>query len=161
MDRGVWGATVHGDARVGHNLVTTPPPPNWENFCDLSSRKNQYQSWSLFLLPLPLPPTPRLKHRYCHVVLEVSLGAFQQRRVGVPAFPHQLLCVCSVMSDSETPGCSVHGIFQTRILEWVSFLLQGSFLTQGLNLCLLHWRVDSLPLSHWGSPSLKSLLTWQ
>ena len=26
-DRGVWWATVHGVARVGHNLATKPPPP--------------------------------------------------------------------------------------------------------------------------------------
>ena len=32
------------------------------------------------------------------------------------------------------------------------FLLQGIFLTQGLNLCLLHWQADFLPLSHQGSP---------
>ena len=35
------------------------------------------------------------------------------------------------------------------------FLLQGFFLTQGLNLhllCLLPWQVDPLPLSHLGSP---------
>ena len=32
------------------------------------------------------------------------------------------------------------------------FLLQGIFPTQGLNPCLLHWQVDSLPLSHQGSP---------
>ena len=35
------------------------------------------------------------------------------------------------------------------------FLLQGIFLTQGLNLCLLcllHWQVDSLPLCHLGRP---------
>ena len=35
------------------------------------------------------------------------------------------------------------------------FLLQGIFLTQGLNPCLLwliHWQVDSLPLCHQGSP---------
>ena len=30
------------------------------------------------------------------------------------------------------------------------FLLQGIFLTQGLNLGLLHQQVDSLPLSHLG-----------
>ena len=28
------------------------------------------------------------------------------------------------------------------------FLLQGIFLTQGLDLCLLRWQVDSLPLRH-------------
>ena len=27
MDRGAWKATVHGVARVGHNLVTKLPPP--------------------------------------------------------------------------------------------------------------------------------------
>ena len=34
-------------------------------------------------------------------------------------------------------------------------LLQGIFVTQGSNpstLCLLHWQVDSLPLSHLGTP---------
>ena len=34
------------------------------------------------------------------------------------------------------------------------FLLQRIFPTQGLNPCLLHWRVDSLPLSHQGSPEV-------
>ena len=34
------------------------------------------------------------------------------------------------------------------------FLLQGIFPTQGSNLCLLHWQVDSLPLSHLGSLNL-------
>ena len=45
------------------------------------------------------------------------------------------------------------------------FLLQWIFLTQGLDLCLC-WLVDSLPLSHQGSPHiywysyLKVLITW-
>ena len=26
MVRGVWWATVHGDTRIGHDLVTDPPP---------------------------------------------------------------------------------------------------------------------------------------
>ena len=29
MDRGVWWATVHGVTRVGHELVTKPPPLNY------------------------------------------------------------------------------------------------------------------------------------
>ena len=29
MDRGVWWATVHGAAKVEHDLVTKPPPPPW------------------------------------------------------------------------------------------------------------------------------------
>ena len=66
------------------------------------------------------------------------------------------------MSDSLRP----HGLQPTRFLRpWDSpgkntrvgyhALLQGIFLTQGLNLhllCLLHWREDSLPLSHLGNP---------
>jgi len=35
------------------------------------------------------------------------------------------------------------------------FLLQGIFLTQGLNPYLLPWQVDTLVLSHQGSPSLR------
>ena len=40
------------------------------------------------------------------------------------------------------------------------FLLQGIFLTQGLNLnlsCVLIWQTESLPLSHHGSPIIMPL----
>ena len=53
--------------------------------------------------------------------------------------------------DCSPPGASVHGILQARILEWVvTFLLQGIFLTQGLNLgfqARFFWvlQADSLP----------------
>ena len=33
------------------------------------------------------------------------------------------------------------------------FLLRGIFATQGSNPCLVHWQVDSLPLSHLGGPT--------
>ena len=57
--------------------------------------------------------------------------------------------------NRSLPAFSVHGISQTRILEWVRFLLQGIFPTQGSNLlllCLLRWQEDFLPLSHQRSP---------
>ena len=38
------------------------------------------------------------------------------------------------------------------------FLLQSIFLTQGSNLRLLLWQVDSLPLSHLGGEDLKGLI---
>ena len=38
--------------------------------------------------------------------------------------------------------------FPNKILEWVAISLPRVFLTQGLNSSLLHWQVDSLPLSH-------------
>ena len=47
---------------------------------------------------------------------------------------------CNPM-DCGLAGSSVHGISQARMLEWVAVsFLQGLFLTQGLNLCLLHCR---------------------
>ena len=39
------------------------------------------------------------------------------------------------------------------------FLLQGIFLSQGLNLCLLQWQADSLLLSHQGCPLIMYLCT--
>ena len=75
----------------------------------------------------------------------------------------------SVMSYSSRPyglynppGSSVHGILQARILKWIPFaekekchfLLQGIFLTQGLNLSLLnllHCGQILYHLSHQGS----------
>ena len=44
------------------------------------------------------------------------------------------LCPTLRPMDCSPPGSSVHGISQARILEWVChFLLQGIFLTDGLN----------------------------
>ena len=57
------------------------------------------------------------------------------------------LTFCDPM-ECSMPGSSVHGISQARILEWVAI----SFPDQGSNSSLLHWQVDSLPLSHQGSP---------
>ena len=51
-----------------------------------------------------------------------------------------------------TPGSSVHGIFQARILEWVaiSFTTQGIFPTQGSNPGLRHCGNTLYRLSHQG-----------
>ena len=73
------------------------------------------------------------------------------------------MCVsCSVMSDSLRP----HGLQPTRLLcPWNSpakntgagchALPQGIFWTQGLKLRLLYWQVETLPLSHPGSPAYR------
>ena len=54
--------------------------------------------------------------------------------------------------NCSLPSSFVHGIFQARILEWVAiFLLQGIFLTQGSNMHLLYWQVDSLPAEPLGN----------
>ena len=57
----------------------------------------------------------------------------------------QCLTLCDPL-DCRLPGSSVCGVFQARILESVSALLQGIFPTQGSNSHLLHWQADSC---HW------------
>ena len=52
----------------------------------------------------------------------------------------RLLCPWDFPGKSTRVGCH--------------FPLQGIFPTQGLNLSLLHWKEDSLPLSHLGSPQI-------
>ena len=48
--------------------------------------------------------------------------------------------LCNPM-DYSLPGSSVHGIFQAKILEWVTISFsRGIFPTQGSNLRLLHCR---------------------
>ena len=64
-----------------------------------------------------------------------------------------LCCAQSCPTLCNTLDSAVHGIFQARILEWVAI---SSFPIQGLNPCLLHCQVDSLPLSHQGSQILNS-----
>ena len=50
------------------------------------------------------------------------------------------LTLCDPM-DGSLPGSSVHRVLQARILEnGLHFLLQGIFLTQGLNPGVLHFR---------------------
>ena len=51
--------------------------------------------------------------------------------------------------DCSSPGSSIHGILQVRMLEWVA--IQGIFPTQESKLGLLHcWKILSR-LSHQGS----------
>ena len=50
--------------------------------------------------------------------------------------------------DCSPPGSSVHGIFPGKKTGMSCYIhLQGIFPTQGLNLQLPHWQVNSLPLS--------------
>ena len=65
---------------------------------------------------------------------------------------------CSVVSntlrplDGSLPGSSVYGISQARIWEWVAISSsRGIFLTQELNLALLHSRQILYCLGHQGS----------
>ena len=68
-----------------------------------------------------------------------------------------MVCVCSVKSGSATPWTAAHQAPPGRNTGvGCHALLQGIFLTQGSDPCLLHllrWQVDSLPLHHPGSPN--------
>ena len=57
--------------------------------------------------------------------------------------------------DSSPPGSSVHGNSQARILECVAISFSGNLPDQGIKPASSAWRVDSLPLSHLGSPEMQ------
>ena len=95
-----------------------------------------------------------LRIRFLHLCIK---GCWDLDRDSVESRDHcgeychfHFVCECSVaklcsalcnLMDCSLPGSSVDGISQERILEWVAVI-------QGLNPHLLHWQVDSLPLSH-------------
>ena len=73
----------------------------------------------------------------------------------------------SVMSNSlysmdcSPLGSSVHGIFLSRILEWLPFPTPRDIPNPGLNahlLHLLHWQANSLPLAPPGKPKMSNKL---
>ena len=75
----------------------------------------------------------------------------------------KLTLVAVLIAKQRATLLQLHGLEPSRLLvTWnfpskntgvgFHFLLQGIFLTLGLNSCLLHWQVDSLPLQHPGSP---------
>ena len=79
-------------------------------------------------------------------------------------------CYCSVAKlcptlwdpmDCSRQGSSVHENFPgtNNGMDW-HFLLQGIFLAQGSNSCLLLWQVRSSPLSHQGSPYTQYYTTY-
>ena len=61
--------------------------------------------------------------------------------------------LCGPM-DCSWPGSSAHGIYEVRRLEWGAYSRGSSRpRDQTSLLCLLHWQVDSLPLTYLGNPS--------
>ena len=65
------------------------------------------------------------------------------------------LTLCDLM-DCSPPGSSVHWISQARILEWIAISSSRGSSRPGVE-PVSHVasapQADSLPLSHWGSPS--------
>ena len=80
---------------------------------------------------------------YSHVKFESLLVKLQLASVGYCHLVSESgLILCDPM-DYSSPGSSVHGIFQARILEWVAISFpRGISPTQGLNPHLLFWQAD-------------------
>ena len=53
MDRGAWWATVHGVARVRHDLVTKPPPHPLKNKQRIINDEKNLKTELLFALGIP------------------------------------------------------------------------------------------------------------
>ena len=130
--------------------------PLWAGSAALRTSRG---SGTLMLLP-SLAPTPRsgAGHQLQDVWFWVpwNRGAWAQL---------QLLDLKSTFSYPEFPpawplstALSIQSIYPMLLHPWnfpgkntgmsCRFLLQGIFLTQGMNPHLLHWQADSLPLSH-------------
>ena len=54
--------------------------------------------------------------------------------------------------DCSSPGSSVHGILQARILEWVAIPSPGGLPNPGIELRTPALQVDSLPSEPSGNP---------
>ena len=54
----------------------------------------------------------------------------------------------TLCNPQDPPGSSVHGILQTRILEWAAMpSSRGPSLLRDRTMFLLHWQMGSLPTS--------------
>ena len=63
--------------------------------------------------------------------------------------------LCLTLSDPvdwNSPGSSIHGVLQARILEWLPFLSPGDLLNPGIKPTSFAFQADFLPLSHKGRP---------
>ena len=62
------------------------------------------------------------------------------------------ILLCDPM-DCSSPGSSVHGILQARILEWVAFPLSRNLPDPGIKPRSSVLQADSLPTEPCGKPS--------
>ena len=72
------------------------------------------------------------------------------------ACAQSLQTICNPV-DCYLPGSSVHGIFQARMLEWAIEPSSRGSSDPGIEPRSAALQADSLPLSHWGSPSFNSI----
>ena len=112
----------------------------------------QIHRWACLILMTFLERNLEDKCLYLAFVLQL----YKRSILALQTCVYLFMCVCPDTKSCPTfcdptkhipTGSSVHGIFPGKNTG-VGCLLQGMFLTQGLNihlLCLLHWQADSLP----------------
>ena len=97
----------------------------------------------------------RVEQRYFRLIFMQRAGHFLRQAI-MCAYSYVSVKVAQSCSTLCNPmHCTVHGILQARILEWVSLsLLQGIFPTQGLKPGLPRCRQILYQLSDKGSPRI-------
>ena len=119
---------------------------NWWYWCEVRSANARISGTTGNNIP----------HKSCRTWWKVLFLILLKRLWSVLCFQPSLCswcCLCDSM-DRSPPGSFVHGILQARVLERAA-ISSSEFLTQGLNMRLLHWQADSLQLRHLGSPPLR------
>ena len=98
-------------------------------------------------------------HNPCHPEKTLTSARLINKKSITWSYVGEEFCGCfylvtkSCPTLSNTMNCSPPGFSVHRVIPGKSsgvgchFLLQGTLLTQGWNLHLLHWQADSLPLS--------------
>ena len=110
----------------------------------------------------------RMRFHYVYVLIrrnspfrKVKIKSFENWEIELNNLKRYLKCRCMILFDSmdcNLPDCSIHGIFQERILECVVIsFLQGIFPIQGSNPGVPHCRQTLYHLSYQGSPVGKKL----
>ena len=103
-------------------------------------------------------PHPTLKAQYLQKLCGIPLHG---RFVSSPSFIYSIIYLyqyvkvpesCSTLCDPM--DCTIHGIFQGRILEWVAFPFSRDLPNPGIELRSSALQADSLPAEPQGKPRI-------
>ena len=104
-----------------------------------------------------------ISYEKMQLLLQVQVHQIQERESSLTPWRSIRTCACVLTQscltlcnpvDCSPKGCSVHGVFQARILEWVAtpFSKRSSWLRDWTCISFVSWQADSLPPWHPGSP---------
>ena len=135
---------------VTHRLTVTRADGSWAEH----GEKQETHCFKLYVLMFLYVFVCQYKYTHCTLYRQADF----YRNMCVSACMHtKSLQPCPTLCDpmdSSPPGSSVHGIFQTRILQWVAMPRDRTYAFR-----LLHWQADSLPLTPPGK-SLRHIHTY-